>query len=1635
MITSHPPQMSNPYSQPSTGFSDLPAARMAFQQQARLGPGNDLGRGLGPGRTGRLGGPGTNASPVIDLTGSNDEDDEDLESSRPAKRLRIDTQGHDEIARILHSGARLVHVLSDDTDDGQYEAVDENEPFVESVKPPASFQDRLAYMSMDGGGQQSQSSPAPLPMPPRPRRSIFMRDRPENAVEDAEPDDMVVKTTPYTMEKPAAAARLADNTILDFHPWTGNNPEDSLNEHTAKQGFYDRIQLSQNESNTARPSLYSHFKNPNGLKNLSHIFAQALKRRQAMTKVTPNSTFKPPPRVTLTDNKREAWLRDLANPSVPLRRLSRTIPHGIRGKILLDQCLGKNIPIGRAIWLAKCVGANEIRAFKRKGTAAAIASGLETKWVKDWTGSVQQFIEGVLQSHEEAGWIENQAYAMRLSGRLFLEQLLDQDAYLEWFLSSLHASNLKTLPTWLTTISVYWKNLTIYRKRSRRLAQTLLDKLALALDINRSTDLSSLINQLQSIIRSFITSYPSSFLLPLTWSRHQKPLTACFNTSVPLETAILAQLIVRNTRLSKTSPQSVTNSPELTSRPAAQQLISLLDGPCAPNAFPLLAAKCLALPLDHPTLVHTLLEWSSTPFRYGCARIYVGVRLLRRWRKLSIDTDAHILYFLAANSKHSARQLDNVYHLVAELVRSQSFSVGKYLEWLVARGAVRSPDKPGQYLTADVELLRHLPPSRLPEHIWNLRNTLLSRAGVSVDDEARQVRHIKTGLLQMHSDIFTGHVDASDTEMADADVDCTCLTWTVKSEVSHWIREQVALKLLAQVQVKNQPSGGGTTQTTAAMLRPDQFYSLRSILERLGDISILADVLKLLSPSADPTILASLTDTLNYHLPAFTAIGATMDLFQSLAISYTKLSKTEPHVQYFIGSMLDMALAIPSEATTVAVLRRDLIRYDKKSAMAASSPVSEHMADTLNPVNPTFGGMLDQLLASGNCMDDATLLRIFELLIQKLETGKADISITSSEAARYLAQLRLFNPKTFDGLMIKRVVGMIRTSPRPRLSEFLPPLVGVGCVTLLAFFGMVKGLLEADKMGENNIPDVMQLRLDMLGVLGLENAGPSKLPDFVLYRFKIARRDFVLKHCGLIIGTIRDAIIDATDSHDVSLQEQWDTAIFPLLCEIMVRHPNIGKAESAKWMTDKFPTGLRLLTQTLDSLLNLESGNGNFDILQLLKGDYGRDANLRADPNHTSSNSQPIQKQALDIVCRIDDFSLPFCLTKLQLLLEGTDMAGKENILDPVFAAAEADVKKGVIPMGGTKKGPGLIIRKIKQKAEIKLLSLFITSASSSSTGNSADSDDGPAPHELALIYLRIIEELICKSPNESISPSIGSALLERMNLLLQRVAFLSKIKPTETNSIIIAQRNEGGMLGVWVYILLRLVALYRSSFNVERASKLDLTDQTRLLLSICYMAFTPALVQVLSRTTNLPTVPTSKYSHLQKTVPANWSSLRTYAIDVATILVDTLPDEARIQCARFLRDRSPLFHQQQQDTRLLYLFGPMPDPQAAPTNPSTGNPMPGPPVPGSSPLSVQSHAAQGSSVQTPHQANQPIPTVEETTSPVQNFRFQQGNRILGPCPPRSWEMIEESAPVVGVNDTAINLSYFGARAIRAGLK
>ncbi|RYP63999.1 hypothetical protein DL770_009276 [Monosporascus sp. CRB-9-2] len=282
---------------------------------------------------------------------------------------------------------------------------------------------------------------APLPMPPRGARFVVPASRPQQEGTSSNTPAAGAKRDtrpkPFTLEAPSVAPRYSnmgkqqeppskaiaktaarstcaylDLGFADFYPWSGGHPEDQFSDTIIRHGFFDKgtVQASQ-EAASARVPLLPALKHKSGLHTLSTVFTTILNQRRHSGQITSASTFKPPPRVTLTDTKREVWLKDLANPSISLRRLSRTIPHGIRGRILLDQCLNKNVPTDRAVWLAKCVGANEIRAFKRKGVNGTFVMGGETKWIRDWTVNVEQFVETVSNGFGDDGWKAKVTYA------------------------------------------------------------------------------------------------------------------------------------------------------------------------------------------------------------------------------------------------------------------------------------------------------------------------------------------------------------------------------------------------------------------------------------------------------------------------------------------------------------------------------------------------------------------------------------------------------------------------------------------------------------------------------------------------------------------------------------------------------------------------------------------------------------------------------------------------------------------------------------------------------------------------------------------------------------------------------------------------------------------------------------------------------------------------------------------------------------------------------------------------------------------------------------------------------------------------------------------------------------------------
>ena len=223
----------------------------------------------------------------------------------------------------------------------------------------------------------------------------------------------------------------------DFYPSKGTEEEYVLSEKAITDGFENKsivqVQLHphsaiaqrhtpanssclQNESSSsAQDSIGQSMLEKPTLQNFSQFILSVLHHRAKDSIIKTPTTFRVPPRVTLTDQKREQYLRDLANPAQSLRRLTRQVPHGIRGRLLLEQICTKSVPVKRAVWFIRVISVNELRAVKRKGLPKGAQESVETKWLTEWTGQVATFLENVIEElGKEKKGEERQRWSLRM---------------------------------------------------------------------------------------------------------------------------------------------------------------------------------------------------------------------------------------------------------------------------------------------------------------------------------------------------------------------------------------------------------------------------------------------------------------------------------------------------------------------------------------------------------------------------------------------------------------------------------------------------------------------------------------------------------------------------------------------------------------------------------------------------------------------------------------------------------------------------------------------------------------------------------------------------------------------------------------------------------------------------------------------------------------------------------------------------------------------------------------------------------------------------------------------------------------------------------------------------------------------
>ncbi|KAG5979483.1 hypothetical protein E4U55_005107 [Claviceps digitariae] len=1451
----------------------------------------------------------------------------------------------------------------------------------------------------------------PMPMPKRrlPKSSHTVpATRP--AVLTTPPARKDVRPKPYTVEIPSAAPRYASTNRnetaprdpfskglfsghADFFPWSGVHHEDEWGTEAIQKGTWDRG--TRDEVSPARLVIFPPLKQKCGLNALSTIFMGVLNQRRHRGQITAPSTFKPPPRVTLTDTKREIWLKDLANPAISLRRLSRTIPHGIRGRTLLDQCLNKNVPTERAVWLAKCVGANEIRAFKRKGVSGAFVLGGELKWIRDWTVFVEQFLEAVVSAFGEPDWKSKVTYAIRLATYLYAEQLLDRDHYLEWIVSGLENSPQSRIPMWILIAQIHWGHLLQLRKCGRRLVFSILNHLH-AIDKDPDGDiLIQLSGQLSALTLSLIKENPESFICPPAWKRFSETLRLNLPADDTVAQEAYRNIKLRNARLSVTNTTSPTGG--------RQHLVQLLDSTLQGKHTRDLATKCWESAEDKCGLIRGTVEWAISLHRAGAAKVYVAASLIKAWSVFPVNATSEILHVLGDIGPGDHGRKKSMIRLVSELVRSGHFHVPQYMQWLIGRGGIHNADEidPVDGPCAS-RLLVELPVHCLPLEQTSQRGSLLRRAGnySVLDEENDTANAIECVDNSLGLATYLGNVDSSRKPMSRKKLLRRVIhsSRAVQSAIGAHLCDAVTTRL---------PCNPGFVMTL------DTFMSVRTMMETIEDFTKLADILRSASACPDADVLAACVDTINANLDVFMAMGSAESLFDVFVDRLKSISRDQgTPVRPLLAALSAIAPRLPDRDDVAKQLALDLAQNDRSNALDACSPVSDSMAAQAQTAEGEVSEQIDKLLASGNTIDHPTMNRLFRYIAPKLEAGWVKLDDNRRIFASLLSRLRMLDAPHFDKLMADWISHIRTLKKRPPLPELFPLLVSLGCLSMATILQtanassvMVDGANDATTLPKSAtyLQELVQLTTTNLPATPTLEAEEA-------YRFRIQQQSAVFNHAKALTLLIRNTIIEYSAIHrqipsaEMDLKLPLDnTECYDSLLETMRWLAVADPAMVAKVLNvSTLPAAARSVAQKMVTRLLLPQ-------------------------REASESAQP----SFDEILRLaNDLTMPFCQLQLNLDLSTQQQSSASHDGGeggpPRFEAFAKAMDKAIQSQNimWTSMLPCLsedITQGFKREAHTRFLGLMPSSKSSDTAAN--DSTDRNRIH-LAENLLGVIEAISAgpsssPSPSRSSSSSLTNTLVDKLSDLWEMIASEDDEASTQ------AKRQQ--VFEHWLPILLRFITLNsmyetgnNSSGSGSGGGSGGAGSGSTGIATVAAATTTTTTTTTLTLTAGHPTATTKPLAttanHEAKariiivlcgllleieSLPqdAATATLCQQIFDIALLLVDSLPDDLRTQCAKFILflPGSSASTSTTSDTRMYYLL-------------STPRPT------------------SAENLRLAHRDKSSLPYTAAARGMGALYGIgPTSTERLSPFVIRRWEILSEPTPNVGENDTSLSLGLFEA--------
>lgn len=950
-------------------------------------------------------------------------------------------------------------------------------------------------------------------------------------------------------------------------------------------------------------------------------------------------------------------------------------------------------------------------------------------------------------------------------------------------------------------------------------------------------------DRLDVLLRGLMATNPDCFVSPKLWSAHKDVIRSNLASDDERFRPILAAIQRRNIRLAGASAEKEPS--------CRRRLIKLLDTTLRLPFMNDLPKQCWNIDDDKAKLIQTILEWATSSHRPGTAKVYVAARILRFCARSGADITDAILNFLDSPTCGSGCSKPAFYHLVSELARSDHFSTPKYLQWLIARGGFYDAADVAQDGPCATRLLAELPTHNLSDSIAELRTTLLSRADFMVDEEDEQT---KDSMVLM-SRALPGMQAAVDLELESSDLPIhenlsdviSKASRTTKSEIGLWLRQKVALQMVQPTippldDWDDSPVKGGTSAISTT-----DFSTIRGYLEHIDDYSMLADVLKIVTSSNDAEVLASCADTLDLHLDTFAAVGALNGLFDLLVARLRTLAEEMDAVpRIFLVSLSDLASRLPEQKIIAQQLAQEVARSDRKTAADACSPVSDHMA-LMQTAESDFTDEIEKVLASGNSMDQATLERLFQRIILRLEASWGKSPEQQRSYVLLLTRLRAFGPQQFDILMTTWMTRFLQMPSRPGMIKVLGPLISFGTLTL---HDVIINLVAIDKEAAPKNPAMATIFQEALALL----IAPSSLPDEMTveetYRLRIKQVHMHKDHPLDVFHVVRRSLEEPRLEGSDRQREAFDNSR-------LIQHRGMHDLLQMLVLVDTHTTTRSLVIPLLKSPDRSVSDKITAVVDRLLLED---------------SSSGPVTIETIFNLA--NDLTLPFCQVKLASMFNSDDstMSGTNDDaserLQAFDNAIESAVTAGkttwasIVPLLDVS-----ISEHLRQRSEAQFLAMFPSPKIANPEDGSAKQNRITHTNNL----LHVIETTAQSvSPTSPTAPSQTSLALDIVSTLNDTWNLLSSQQAHEIKEEIISQ---------WLPLLLSFITINTCAFE---ATKPGNESRAKAIL-----ALTAIFLELQTLETKTEAI----------------GGLVEQIYDLALFLVDALPDDMRQQCIRSLRD------------------------------------------------------------------------------------------------------------------------------------